>query len=409
MLPEKQPSTLVVAALVFASIVVPLLSTQWFSSMKVNMVTALALLAALMLQYKAVLSVIAHGLQKPMIRVGVIGLLCCSVAWHYFHALPTFPAQLLLYLAVLLVAVSFFRHSTTCHSFLYWIAITKITIVVILSTVATICIYMDPALTASPNTAMLGLPVYRNIRHFNYDLFFAVCLTLYLISSSKSFAATLSGAAIIGLFGYVTLLSGGRAGLLFCFFVFLLHIVFQKKRAMWNTLFLGVAFCIGVLIASFVIDDAYFNQRISSSFSSRVDSGRLELWRELLTTTARSAASVLFGYGPGAISIMGQSSVAIHVVQAHNVFVQLLYEFGVLGVGIAAVVVVRPIAYAARLLSGKSNQPSTISLSASALALFLYALVDGIYFHAAPLFLALTVNFAVVSSYKKLRSAPAAA
>lgn len=196
--------------------------------------------------------------------------------------------------------------------------------------------------------------------------------------------------AAAGLFALV--MTGSRGATLSWILFVLLAVAFTKAR--WRV---GLH---GLLVAAFaavlvllldrwgVLESPHLFRRVGRQIAGNetFDTGRLELWWSSLQQIVKHP---LFGSGPEGYWISG--CCVRHALQAHNFVLQLLLEFGIIGCGFLALVLVAAVRSAggpARLWSDcMASEPTRVlcCLLASYLA---YSLIDQTMYHLVPLLLA---------------------
>lgn len=233
----------------------------------------------------------------------------------------------------------------------------------------------------------LNVPYFGNIRHFAYHGYLAAACAggLFLVDRRFGVSALLMSTA--ALFGIVLL--GARGALLaWVSFVLVVGLLTREKWrwALYLAATLLLALGITAVVASFAPwpDHSLF-ARIESGVGGEMTSSSLRgvVW-------AYAAGEILqspwFGYGPdGFVAIR---CCGWHNVQPHNVVLQLLLEFGVVGtVGLMALTwrLLRGFGAVTQWHARLRHDAQAQGLFAVLVGMLVFSLVDGTLYHAVPL------------------------
>lgn len=228
------------------------------------------------------------------------------------------------------------------------------------------------------------LPIYRNIRHLGYDLAVVASLGVMFWPLQKCSNRTF-GWILFGLLGYVSVWSAGR-GQILAFFAFIG--VFCALLPDWSRrrylLPPCVAFSAGGALFCVLNPDlaVWIIGKSSAGSADEITSGRLNIWIDTIQKFAKADwLGIFVGLGPDAFV---RHSIAPWLVQPHNFVIQILLEFGIVGLAAVALSALDFIRRSMSLL--RSSAPSALSTGAIAAiaALILYGMVDGIFYHASP-------------------------
>ena len=230
-------------------------------------------------------------------------------------------------------------------------------------------------------------PIYRDTRHFNHDHFFTLALGAYFFSLAKSRVEQLIWFSICVAVGYVLVWSGGRAaiGALAIFLALSAWLNLFSRRAIAAWVMALLAGMVLVLVAG---RGNLFLAQFGRNGGDRgeITSGRIEIWLDSLAVWWDSWATTLFGLGPDAMRMAVRAKIGYPpLVQPHNTLVQVLIEFGLIGLclfTVAAFIVGRRIFAVLRTPTAPQELRVTAALLVS---LGAYMLVDGILYHAIPL------------------------
>lgn len=228
--------------------------------------------------------------------------------------------------------------------------------------------------------------VYRNVRHFNYDLALAVMfsVTLWIMLRDKLAARPLFFLFLIML-GFVSLFTEGRGQLLsvlLFFFIALRVVVCGWDRAVliWS----GTGFLLGAGLLVLVYPETldWLLARTLAETPDRASAGRLSMWVYSSEVWLGSKPGVvLFGLGPDSFRLLKLSPGYVH---PHNSIIQVGMEFGLIGVCFLIFIGGQIFRQAVRLqhIDGDSL-PAVVACVL--LSMGCYSLLDGILYHGAPL------------------------
>nr|WP_246386855.1 O-antigen ligase family protein [Litorivivens lipolytica] len=225
-------------------------------------------------------------------------------------------------------------------------------------------------------------PVFRHLRHFNYELAFLSMLAvgMFFVWRVRSVHYSFWGGLFLVL-GFVSVWSGGRGQLLaLCFFLLCLA-VFSRKILFDRSVLISVlCFVVGGLLV-FCTDwtylvDSPLKRTVEFSSVNSVSSGRIAIWTEAIQHLERS---VFFGFGPDAFLRLPMKS---GPVQPHSFLFQWLLEFGIVGSLALFIALYKIVRHCLRVLRGDDSL--AVITAASFLSGLVFALVDGILYHALP-------------------------
>jgi O-antigen ligase len=234
-------------------------------------------------------------------------------------------------------------------------------------------------------------PYFSNVRHFGYHGFIAACAASGLIVLGKNFRMTALLLATASLFGIVLF---GSRGALAAWILFVLALSLFSTG--WRKL-LPMA-CLALVVAlatAFWVDGRDWFSAIS--LFDRADSAHEMGQRSILEAQSRvsiwhdSAAAIakrpILGFGPEGYLISRCCNP--YTVQAHNLILQLLLEFGVLGlfaIGSVAIGWFWPaIGPAISSIRRRDLDPGKGVLLATLVGFVAFSSIDGLFYHSIPL------------------------
>jgi len=233
------------------------------------------------------------------------------------------------------------------------------------------------------------LYVFRHIRHFNYE----IAIVLMLATTCWLQKKTKLNAEYWFLFifiGCLSLWTTGR-GQIIVFYAFISLLLLAPNRSLKIAALKPlVGFTLGIIVLILATPDSlsYMQDRSSSGTVNNVSSGRVDLWLWGVDVTTASWPSTIFGLGPEAYVRFRETPTLItetipYHVQPHNAIIQLFMEFGLLGLAVLSMLVIKFIKISLNIV----KSPTVICILSALAALSLYSLVDGIIYHASPLML----------------------
>lgn len=227
------------------------------------------------------------------------------------------------------------------------------------------------------------LPIYRHIRHLGYDLAVVASLGAVFWAARPS-ASRLGNWILFLVIGYVSLRSGGRGQILnFLAFIAIAACVIPGWKARSALAQALTAFFLGGVMLYLLNPESisWFMGRTAGGTPEQVSSGRTEIWLKVAELVSADWLRLLVGLGPEAFV---RHRVMPGLVQAHNAGVQVVLEFGLVGLAALAVALIELARKTWPLLRRTNRDVVFAGAVASLLALLLYSLVDGIFYHAAP-------------------------
>ena len=241
-----------------------------------------------------------------------------------------------------------------------------------------IYLFQDPELAREVKAAP---PVYRHLRHLNYDLFFALpVLVLLLKNNLRTYLV------MILLFAtcLVAIWTAGRGMALALLAAFgLARLRYWRAGPTRLELVCGGILILSVLVLMFsgktLFLDLTTSQTVGAETVNKLSSGRIKIWMASLDMLSKQDLySQLFGLGPDAFARHGAWRAGI--VQPHGSLVQILLEFGATGLLLFVALMVSLIKKAIFLVV---ESPSDTDVLAAVLLVggLVFSLVDGIFYH----------------------------
>lgn len=248
------------------------------------------------------------------------------------------------------------------------------------------------------SSVSMNPPVYRNIRHLNYELMVAMAglVLIYVLGRLR----IIWFVPIFLFFSLVAVWSGGR-GQLVALVIFLIFIFFSKRYAVSSLsvfLVLAAAFMVFVSGESALLLGQIEDTFESSSFND-VSSGRVAIWRETWDGVLRSG-----WLGNGADSFRVFEIGPDFIIHPHNSILQFAFEFGFLGLILVVLFFAWTGIWCIRTIF---NLKSGVFLKVGAsflLSMYAYSLVDGVFYHGIPLSFMIIFGALLFVEAKKERS-----
>jgi O-antigen ligase len=239
-------------------------------------------------------------------------------------------------------------------------------------------------------------PFFVNSRHFAHQGFFAAAAAVAVALADKRFRSAGILLAMAALFGII--MFGSRGALLaWILFIAAAAGLVPNRRTLVMVSLPSIA---GSLLLALVAEQQNWlntfslldraNSRIGNTLSALYTQDRIEIWRDSLTSIAQRP---ILGFGPEGY----QTSRCCNpnVVDPHNSILQILLEFGTLG--LVALVMVAMAAFWPRIreIAFRTPRLERDPIDSAALAILAgfagFSLIDGLIYYPIPL-----VHFALV-------------
>jgi O-antigen ligase len=249
---------------------------------------------------------------------------------------------------------------------------------------------------------MTGIPGFRHIRHFAYYLIISLIFgTYFLVGQRVSRAATILSFLFLSFCWGFLFWSGSRGAILavlgaapLIFWLFPGQI--RKKLLVW----LAASAVLGLLLSLFyrVSDPGLGLFRMSTMVQEsvtldQISSGRLAIWSRTLQA---AADSLWLGLGPDGYAYL-QPSPLRGTIQPHNMWLQLLVEWGAIGAVLTALLLGLGLFHLFRKIRAEQDSElgnGRILALWGILANLILGLTDGTFYHPFPL-LFIAICFAV--------------
>lgn len=397
-------------------LLVPLVTTLVVIPIPVNLIAGAVLIAAapslgFKLERRWLRAPANHATGGVLVALGI-----WLVAWQWQIGDLWLNRQFVLYCGIgvtLTACTAWFRRY--CESSVRLIFELKLGSVIASSLVILAAVWLLPADPGALRDFVQHPPLYGHIRHFNYDQLPAVAFAFYFASRADSRASQLAWLVVLTLMGFLMAWSGGRGVMIsLCIFLVLVavfRILPRRSIAVWSSaLVLGAV----IVVVTGRGDDLFLRIFFKWSGSlNDISSNRLDLWLSSLNVWREDWLSIIFGFGPDAMRTTVRAQIGFPPnVQPHNAFIQVLIEFGIVGLSLF-IAVVGGILRRALAILRTSGAPAEGRIVAALLIAFgAYMLVDGIIYHAIPLIMVMLLiaylfSFDLVDSKRAAESAPA--
>ena len=389
----KRPVVAVTA--VALTLLVPLVATIVVGTFAVNLLAGVTLLAAAFalgvpLERRWLQAPARNALGGMLVFLGVF-----FAAWEWQVGDLWLNSQLLLYggIAVALPAFcAWFRESGSYGVRLMFEL--KLGTVIGTSLIMLVAVWALPHDTDALYNLVVDPPVYGHVRHFNYDQLAAIAIAVYLASEARTGRLSFDWFALLVGMGFLLAWSGGR-GVTICLGGFLALVLAFRVLPYRAVVFGFGALALGaMLVVATEQGDLFLRLFFKWSGSlNEISSNRLELWLGSLGVWRENWVSIVFGFGPDAMRTTIRAQIGFPPnVQVHNGFIQVLVEFGLVGlcVFVAAVWLIARRAFSVLM---SQNVPTEARVAAALLSAYgAYMLIDGIIYHAIPLIMVMLLT-----------------
>lgn len=323
-------------------------------------------------------------LRHKILLVTAIGLLLCAGVWLY-HGYSPYEPRFRLMLGISLMfpaAIAWFRIMGDHGFLLAFLAKTGVLVYACLKFGAVIVQGM-PA-----REVFLHPPIYRHVRHFNYDLALVTGL------AGAAFAIRTQIGRLLWVLGFVCLgffsfWSGGRGQFLAMGAMLMVLMASRRpkddlKPVFWAVLaFLFGGLCVVLSGETDLLWSAF--HRSTKDTLNGISSSRLAIWQGTLASAFSSVNGALFGYGPESFERMAIfRQFKQYILHPHNTLVQWFFEYGLIGAGLLLISTI--------FLTIKCILPSLFQgrgiervCASTLIGMMVFSLVDGVFYHPAPL------------------------
>jgi hypothetical protein len=328
----------------------------------------------------------SHKLGAIVVFAGV-----CCVAWQWQIGDLWLNSQFFLYLAVAAaypVALKWFRATGSAgfnFVFLWKVA----------GTLGATLLFLPAIAELGPDGGVGFLlrepPIYGDARHYNHDQLFVLAIGALFFARAANKLEKVFWLCLCVAVAYPLFWSGGRAAMgalgLFLAICFAGNIISRRAVAVWV-----VALIVALALVILTGRDYLLFEQLGRS-AETVSSGRFEIWANSLRLWSDGWASTIFGFGPDAMRMTVRIRTGYPpVVQPHNTIVQVLIEFGLLGLLLFSFLSVLVVRRVVEVLLARSAPQEARVTAALFVALLPYMLVDGILYYSIPLIMVMILT-----------------
>lgn len=366
-------------------LVAPVLATVGIGTQYTNLVgTVLVWVFCGLMAPEVVAEVRRHRSTLPA-RVVLVGAVACLVGWTLADRPWITESRFWLHVGIVALVPAF-------AAWLQWRRRTGLRLLVLAKAAVTLVAVVLVTATLLQDPEPGSLPIYRNVRHLNYDVALLLVVLAHLVHVVRTRWATAGLMALIGALGWFSVWSGGRAQLVALAVIGVVLAltggVHWRQPRFWLVPGGLVAGAAAVVLSG---GSTLLTQQVERTVTDdpgRLTSGRIQLWDRTLAHLD-SPAAVLFGRGPDAFdrlrlgppSVLGADQ---RIVQAHNAVVQWLMEVGVVGTLLMLAVCGWLLVRAFRTAADLACAPERRLAAAMLIGLFAYAQFDGLLYHVVP-------------------------
>lgn len=387
------------ASILLAAVVaLPLYATTSVGSVETNLLTAYLQLGFIGLLIPEMAREARFSLtSSPTLRLATFLLLITIVGWM-LNFIPLSERSRSIVYAVqpffLAAAIGWFRAvEGRGLRFIFWVKL--------LSVLGALLVLAHFLAILPESASKLAIksdpPIYRHLRHLNYDLamIFALSFIYWVAYSRLSQSLNLS---LFALLGFVSVWSAGRGQFLsmgvFLFLVLAFRVKSPLEPALRKPLlaFLAGGAAVFLTDATYLLNNTW---EYSSDLGSlnRVSASRLHIWAQSLQQVGHSW---MFGFGPDGFLHWWITASSANLVQPHNFIVQWLMEFGVIGTAGLMLCLGSLMLLCIRILRRRHEDTPTAIIAALLISTVAFALVDGNFYHSIPLTMTLLLSAYVI-------------
>lgn len=179
------------------------------------------------------------------------------------------------------------------------------------------------------DSSRFGVPMFGSPNTTAFVTTLSIALTLYALTRAKPQATAAQtiwyGSLLVAQLAVLLATESDGGALMACIAV----AAFVRRRIPLTVM--GLA-AVGLVVTASLRD-------LEVADSDLVGSGRLLIWLELLIQWQSSLLTMLVGVGPGAIDL--EPGFTERVASAHSMYIEILFTFGLVGLGLTAAYLVR--------------------------------------------------------------------
>lgn len=370
-------------------LLLPLVMTRWQGSKSTNQLTGLLLVLLAIPFLPEVLIRLSRSINRAAIVLASIVVIAYVLAWQEQGAGLWINSQLLLYVGVIVaypVMLEWFRYNKSrSFDFIFRLKLSAIFVVTIIYLVA---ISKLPEGAQAAAELINNPPVHIHVRTMKYEMALIVCLSIYYATISKAKITRFFWSLAFLAFGYLTVWSAGRGAMLtvsiFVSLVLAFRIVSWRSVLYWFSTFLAGG---ALVLLSGKVDFLLRRTRQISAEPNSVTAGRWEIWRDSIHVWWTDPVTVVFGAGPDAFRsiIKPQIDISSGIIQPHNFVLQIIFEFGIIGL-VCFLLMMVPVGRRAAFFLYSHDVPTLKRVVAATLVSgVVFSMVDGLFYHALSL------------------------
>lgn len=371
--------------LLLAVFLFPVVSTVYMDSFRINYYQGfLYLLAAAALYVVMKSSAVAEDARVT--RSGVVALaifLIYLIGWMATDTPAPFIDRFFMLLGAVFLYLLMVRVYRSSEDFI--LSLFQLKFLVVIATAVFFVIFIfyfqDPELKPSVKGHP---PVYRHLRHFNYELFFIFPFLIFLLKDHLNNKVLLGCLFILSGLAIWTAGRGMMVALGASLFVIGLRL---WRNPPYKLIFIVFLIASVSLLAVILSDNTYilYNttaRTIDGSSLNYISANRLAIWESSISgfLGLGSPWVKLFGFGPDAFVRMGVFPVG--PTHPHNAPVQILLEFGFLGLLLFVLLMVVLVYRSVYLVLHSPDRVDWL-VGSTVVGAIVFSLFDGIFYHAS--------------------------
>ncbi|WP_299591419.1 O-antigen ligase [uncultured Microbulbifer sp.] len=376
------------------------IGNPWFPFNYYSAMVSLTVAAGLIILYQYDYEKIVFSAVPGAIPLGLL-LLMFSIAWIISGTLIFFVDRYFVIICMLALYLSVSElYQKDVGLFLSMLRVKLAVIVgVAISFAVFVFLLQDPSLEGQVKRQP---PIYQDLRHFNYDLYFALPVLVFLLKDNLRSLGLILFAFILCVTAVWTAGRGMMLALMASYTVVRLRLWNRPPQKLEIVCFF-ILICSLLLIlvtgkTVFLYDTTL--KTVASDSLNQLSSKRIDLWMASLDAyLQQDVLAQVFGMAPDAFARYGVWRAGSG--QPHSSLVQFLIEFGAIGLILFIGLSVSLVKKSLYLII--YSESDTDLLAASLLVGGLvFGLVDGIFYHTAPMVMMVLVISFVILRYHSL-------